>query len=107
MPFVGVIADLVVLVGLGGGAVGGSIASWCSRHPGPGCVNKRGLPSIPAVEYLTNERSELGPCNVPMYNIIQCRDQVKAATVRVTSSSPEGGGKSAKALSLTMSSAII
>ena len=85
------IADTLTLVGLGGGAIGGSVAGWCSHNPGHGCVSKRDV--LDAVETII-ERDDVGPCNVPMYNFDQCHQQVEAQTVQVTSSTPEDGGKS-------------
>ncbi|KAI8272305.1 hypothetical protein K4K59_011398 [Colletotrichum sp. SAR11_240] len=91
LAFVPEIADIITLVGLGGGAVGGSVASWCHSHPGPGCVRKRDLLGLKDVPKLDVGKRQVGPCNVPSYNFDQCRGQVQSQGVQVISSIPAGG----------------
>lgn len=87
------IADGLALGGLGGGAIGGSVANWCSNHPGPGCVNKRDLFDTENIPHVNVGRDDVGPCDVPLYNFNVCQDQVKSQDKTVTSSNPSDGGK--------------
>lgn len=104
MPFLGAIIfefiDVLTLVGLTAGAVGGSVGSWCREHPGPGCakrstidMGKRDVIDLSDVPKLNVERQAVGPCNIPKYNFDLCHGQVKSQTVRVVSSIPAAGGK--------------
>lgn len=94
LAFVPEIGDALSLVTLGG-AVGGSVATYCNDNPGvAGCVHstKRDILRTASVPQMT-VRQDTGPCGVPMYNFDQCKDEVAAATVRVVSSIPAAGGK--------------
>lgn len=96
------ISDGLILAGLGGGAIGGSIASWCQARPGyPGCINTGSSvidsESVPKIKYLG--KTAVGPCNVPLYNFQQCKQQVQAQSARVVSSIPAAGGKWLQCLS--------
>ncbi|KAK4076962.1 uncharacterized protein Triagg1_3929 [Trichoderma aggressivum f. europaeum] len=77
MP-IALIADIIATIGLGAGAIGGSVISYCSDHPGPGCVESRGIGMN-----LRLFDSRVGPCNVPMYNFIQCHDQLQSQSTGV------------------------
>lgn len=92
--------DVLTMVGLNAGAVGGSVGSWCREHPGPGCakrstidMGKRDVIDLSDVPKLNVERQAVGPCNIPKYNFDLCHGQVKSQTVRVVSSIPAAGGK--------------
>jgi hypothetical protein len=88
------IADVLTFVGLTAGAIGGSVATWCSDHPVDGCVhNRRDILDTKSVPRIQVARQDVGPCNVPKYNFDQCSDEVKAASVKVVSSIPSAGGQ--------------
>ncbi|KAI0505761.1 hypothetical protein F5B22DRAFT_639716 [Xylaria bambusicola] len=89
MP-IAIFADVAVL-GILGGAAGGTIGSWCSAHPkNKGCVGKkRDILGTEAVPKMRIERQDVGPCNVAQFNFDRCHEQL--ATVTVTSSLPAAG----------------
>ncbi|KAH0491981.1 hypothetical protein TgHK011_003381 [Trichoderma gracile] len=83
MP-IALIGDLAALIGLGGGAIGGSVGHWCSKHPhNPGCVHSRGVRMI---QPIGQSEAGIGLCNVPLYNFALCRDQVKSQDKQVIGS---------------------
>ncbi|KAF3067555.1 hypothetical protein CFAM422_008495 [Trichoderma lentiforme] len=77
MP-IGIIADIVGLIGLGPAAIGGSVITYCSKHPGPGCIDSRSVGMN-----LRHFDSNVGACNVPMYNFAQCHDQLESQSTGV------------------------
>lgn len=95
LAFIPEIADALTFVGLTGGAIGGSVAEWCSQHPGPSCANKKrdilGTAGVPLLRF--GRRDAVGPCNVPQYNFDQCHTQIQAQSIKVTSSIPSSGGQ--------------
>lgn len=89
MPFL-IIADVATFLGLGVGAIGGSIITYCTENPGPGCIQPR---DIPMNQLTQRDDPRVGPCNVPMYNFVQCSEQLKSQSIQVMSSVPSAGGK--------------
>ncbi|KAI0114119.1 hypothetical protein GGR51DRAFT_556615 [Nemania sp. FL0031] len=94
MPFVLIpeIGDAIAL-GILGGAIGGSVGTYCADNPGvSGCVNKRdadilNTKNVPRMRI--ERQAAVGPCNVPQYNFDQCHDELAAGYV--TSSLPAPG----------------
>ncbi|KAL6856830.1 hypothetical protein J3F83DRAFT_769550 [Trichoderma novae-zelandiae] len=82
MP-IALIADLAAILGLGAGAIGGSVGDWCSNHPGPGCVQSHEVRMIQPVGQFD---SGVGLCNVPLYNFAQCHNQLMSQDTRVIGS---------------------
>ncbi|KAK7943119.1 uncharacterized protein PG986_012232 [Apiospora aurea] len=93
MPFASFpeIADTIAFVGLGVGAIGGSVIQYCSDHPSNyGCVNgKRDIVGTENIVRIFHPRADVGPCNVPLYNFQQCHDALVG--VNIASSIPEAG----------------
>lgn len=82
MP-IGIIADLATVLGLGG-AVGGSVGHWCSKHPSShGCVHSH---EARMIQPLGQFGAGVGLCNVPLYNFAQCHDQLKSQGTQVIGS---------------------
>lgn len=84
MPFLGAIIfkfiDVLTLVDLTTGAVGGYIGSWCREHLGLGYtkhstidIGNRDIIDISDIPKLNVKRQAVGPCNIPMYNFDLCQ----------------------------------
>ncbi|KAK0624118.1 hypothetical protein B0T14DRAFT_583316 [Immersiella caudata] len=88
-PLLGEVLSLIIA----GAAIGDSVADFCHQSPGPGCINKRDLDALglPGVPVLDVKRSNVGPCNVPMYNFDICRDQIRNQGAQIWSSIPAAG----------------
>ncbi|KAM0263751.1 hypothetical protein ACHAQJ_001066 [Trichoderma viride] len=87
MPFL-IIADIATFLGLGVGAIGGSVITYCSENPGNGCLQSRDVHMRQLAE---RGDHRVGPCNVPAYNFVQCHEQLKSQSTRVMSSIPSTG----------------
>ncbi|OAA54530.1 hypothetical protein SPI_08776 [Niveomyces insectorum RCEF 264] len=81
---VAVVADTLQIIGWTG-LFTGTIASCATRH----C--RRELLNLDSVPRANVGRDDVGPCNVPMYNFYQCRDELHSQGQPVVTSTPAQG----------------